>query len=106
MLLAIDHGNYNIKTPHHCFMAGLAEHSVRPPMERQIENLPPLVGKVITWLLVTLMVCNAALTSAAMLRYTDRQSEPFPPGAVESFLDERYPDSYMERRWPNMTVRN
>ena len=32
MLLAIDHGNYNIKTPHHCFMAGLAEHSVRPPM--------------------------------------------------------------------------
>ena len=52
------------------------------------------------------MVCNAALTSAAMLRYTDRQSEPFPAGAVESFLDERYPDSYMERRWPNMTVRN
>ena len=77
-----------------------------PPMERQIEKLPPLAGKVITWLLVTLMVCNAALTSAAMLRYTDRQSEPFPPGAVESFLDERYPDSYMERRWPNMTVRN
>ena len=36
MLIAIDHGNYNIKTPHHSFMAGLAEHSVRPPMADEI----------------------------------------------------------------------
>lgn len=36
MLLAIDHGNYNIKTPHNCFMAGLAEHSVRPPMADEV----------------------------------------------------------------------
>ena len=31
MLIAIDHGNYNIKTPNFGFMAGLAQHSVRPP---------------------------------------------------------------------------
>ncbi len=36
MLIAIDHGNYNIKTPRHCFMAGLAEHSVRPPMAEEV----------------------------------------------------------------------
>ena len=36
MLIAIDHGNYNIKTSHHCFMAGLAEHSVRPPMADEV----------------------------------------------------------------------
>lgn len=36
MLIAIDHGNYNIKTPHHSFMAGLAEHSVRPPMADEV----------------------------------------------------------------------
>ena len=36
MLLAIDHGNYNIKTPHPCFLAGLAEHSVRPPMADEV----------------------------------------------------------------------
>ncbi len=36
MLLAIDHGNYNIKTPNHCFMAGLAEHSVRSPMADEV----------------------------------------------------------------------
>ena len=77
-----------------------------PPIERQIEKLPPLAGKVITWLMITLMVCNAALTSAAMLRYTDRQAGPVRTGIVETFLDERYPDSYMERRWPNMIVTN
>ena len=36
MLIAIDHGNYDIKTPHHSFMAGLAEHSVRPPMAEEV----------------------------------------------------------------------
>ena len=36
MLIAIDHGNYNIKTPHSSFMAGLAEHSVRPPMADEV----------------------------------------------------------------------
>ena len=36
MLIAIDHGNYNIKTPHNCFMAGLSEHSVRPPMADEV----------------------------------------------------------------------
>lgn len=36
MLIAIDHGNYAIKTVHHTFVAGLAEHSVRPQMADEI----------------------------------------------------------------------
>ena len=36
MLIAIDHGNYNIKTPNFGFMAGLAQHSVRPPMADEV----------------------------------------------------------------------
>ena len=75
-----------------------------PPMERWIETLPVLSGKILTWTLVVLMTCNAALTSAAMLRYTERRSEAPRTGIVEVYLDERYPDSYMERRWPNMIV--
>ena len=75
-----------------------------PPMEQTIEKLPPLVGKITTWLLMALMLCNCALTCAAMLRYADRRSEAPESGVVESFLDERYPDRYMEQRWPNMKV--
>lgn len=36
MLIAIDHGNYAIKTPHHAFVSGLAEHTVKPPMAEEI----------------------------------------------------------------------
>ena len=75
-----------------------------PPMDQTIEKLPPLVGKITTWLLMGLMLCNCALTCAAMLRYTDRRSEAPKSGIVESFLDEQYPDDYMEQRWPNMKV--
>ncbi len=36
MLIAIDHGNYAIKTTHHQFVSGLARHSTRPPMADEV----------------------------------------------------------------------
>ena len=36
MLIAIDHGNYAIKTLHHNFVSGLSKHSVRPPMADEV----------------------------------------------------------------------
>lgn len=39
-----------------------------------------------------------------MLRYTDRQTNPQPDNVIAQFLDTRYDDEYMEKRWPNMLV--
>lgn len=36
MLIAIDHGNYAIKTVKHSFVSGLSEHTVKPPMTDEI----------------------------------------------------------------------
>lgn len=36
MLIAIDHGNYAIKTVHHSFVSGLSEHTVKPPITDEI----------------------------------------------------------------------
>ena len=36
MLIAIDHGNYAIKTPHFSFVSGLTEHKVKPPMAEEV----------------------------------------------------------------------
>ena len=36
MLIAIDHGNYAIKTPHFSFISGLTEHTVKPPMAEEV----------------------------------------------------------------------
>ena len=36
MLIAIDHGNYAIKTPHTAFLSGLSEHKVKPPIAEEV----------------------------------------------------------------------
>lgn len=79
---------------------------VYPPMERAIEKIPPLAGKLVTWALAALMVCNGALTCGAMLRYTARQEGLPPEGVVGQLLDQRYDDAFMENRWPNMIMTN
>lgn len=73
-----------------------------PPIERVIERIPPLAGKIATWVAVFLMACNALLTASAMQRYTERAVSPEPAGILDEFLDSTYDDEYMERRWPNM----
>ena len=77
---------------------------VYPPMSRSIEKIPPVAGKVITWIVILFMACNGVLTGAAMIRYTARQTNPEPQNAIEQFLDEQYDDELVERRWPNMVV--
>ncbi|MGM9548315.1 MAG: hypothetical protein ACI3V5_00510 [Faecousia sp.] len=75
-----------------------------PPMDKGIEKLPPLLGKVMTWVIVFFMVCDGLLTAAAMARYTTRQENPAPGNVIDTFLDITYDDQWMENRWPNMVV--
>lgn len=75
-----------------------------PPMSRGIEKIPALAGKLLTWAVVILLLCDGVLTMTAMIRYTDRQEDPVPGNVVEQFLDSRYDDEFMENRWPNMVV--
>lgn len=75
-----------------------------PPMSKSIEKIPALLGKILTWIIVLLMVCNGVLTAAAMVRYTGRQENPEYSNVIEQFLDTRYSDEWMENRWPNMVV--
>ena len=45
---------------------------VYPRLSELIESLPHLSGKVITWVVLVFMLCNALLTGAAMARYGTR----------------------------------
>ncbi len=76
--------------------------AVYPPMSKGIERVPPLAGKIATWIVVLVMACNAFLTGAAMLRYGARSVQPEPANAFEEFLDGQYDDERIEKRWPNM----
>lgn len=77
---------------------------IYPLMSRGIESFPALPGKIFTWIVVFFMVCNAVLTSAAMLRYGTRAVQPEPANAFEEFIDRQYGDERIEARWPNMIV--
>lgn len=77
---------------------------IYPRMSVMIEKLPALAGKLITWAVMILMICNGVLTCAAMVRYNTRAVRPEAANVLESFLDEYYDDAFMEERWPNMVV--
>lgn len=77
---------------------------IYPPMSRGIEKMPALAGKILTWIVVIVMVCDGLLTGFAMIRYTQRQTADQPGNIIETFIDSRYDDDYMEKRWPNMVV--
>ena len=75
-----------------------------PPMDRTVEKMPPLLGKIATWIVVAAMFSNCVLTGGAMLRYNTRQQRPVAENVIEQLLDERFDDTWVENRWPNMIV--
>lgn len=77
---------------------------IYPRMSSLIEKLPAITGKLMTWAIVAVMLCNGLLTGAAMLRYNSRAVRPEAANVLDSFLDEHYDDAFMEERWPNMVV--
>lgn len=77
---------------------------IYPKMSSAIEKVPPLAGKIITWILVAFMICNALISAMAMLRYTERQDGIPADNVVEEFLDANYKDELIEKVWPNMVI--
>ncbi len=75
---------------------------IYPRLSRLIESFPHLFGKILTWMILLFMVCNAALTTAAMIRYGTRDTQRKPANQFEEFLDRHYTDAYMQDRWRNM----
>jgi len=75
-----------------------------PKMSNLIEKLPALEGKIITWILIVFMVCNALISAMAMIRYTQRKEGVAANNAIEIFLDNNYEDERIETVWPNMVI--
>jgi len=78
---------------------------IYPKMSHLIEKLPALQGKIITWVLIAFMICNALLSAMALVRYTQRQDGVIASNTVEEFLDVTYEDALIEKVWPNMVIK-
>ena len=77
---------------------------IYPRLSGVIEKIPPLGGKIVTWILVAFMICNALISGMAMARYTQRQEGIAASNVVEEFLDRTYQDELIEKVWPNMVI--
>lgn len=75
-----------------------------PYISKWIEKIPPLIGKIITWVVMVVMVCNMTISALAMVRYVARGEGTPAANVVDTFLDFHYPNSLVEQRWPNMVV--
>lgn len=78
---------------------------IYPKMSGLIEKMPALQGKIITWILIAFMICNAVLSAMALIRYTERKDGIEASNTVEEFLDTTYEDKMIEKVWPNMVIR-
>ena len=75
-----------------------------PAVSRVIEKIPPVAGKVLTYILVFAMALDMLISSVALMRYVDRKQQAGADTAVEQFLDHTYPDSFIEWVYPNMKI--
>ncbi len=93
----------------YCFFWGIAAvvwmKLLYPKLSAWIERIPVRAG---TWLVrtaVLFMMFNCVISSLALARYTERNTNPKDAGnALEEFLDERFTDERMERIYPNAKI--
>lgn len=75
-----------------------------PPISGWIEKIPPVTGKILTWICVVLMACDILISAAAMIRYVERTEGITAGNRVEEFIDHQYPDELIEWTWPNLRI--
>lgn len=73
-----------------------------PRMARWVLKIPNKPGKIITLLLTVFFVFNAGMSAVSVYRWSERVDGLAPSNAFEVFLDERFPDTRLERIYPGM----
>lgn len=74
-----------------------------PRAAKLILKIPNTAGRVITISVTVFLVLDAAVTGVALARWSQRMSDKVAPDSgFWEFIDERFPDSRMERIFANM----
>lgn len=92
----------------YCFFWGIVAvvwlKVVYPALSGWIERLPVKAGVIGCNLLIVFMAVNIAVSGLALYRYTARQGGAAADHALEVFLDDHFPDSRIERVYPNLKI--
>lgn len=92
----------------YCFFWGIVAvvwlKQIYPVLSGWIERIPVRAGVIGCNLLMLFMVFNMAVSGLALARYTVRQEQPEPKNQLEAVLDDSFPDSRIERVYPNVKI--
>lgn len=92
----------------YCFFWGIVAvvwlKIIYPLLSGFIERLPVRAGMIGCNLLIVFMVFNMAISGMALARYTVRQTRPEAENGIDAFLDGHFPDSRIERVYPNLKI--
>ncbi len=75
---------------------------IYPFISMIIEKLPKSMGKVLTVVLCVFMAYDCVISCLAQWRYNQRQDNSPADNVIEEFLDEQFPDDYLEMIYPHM----
>lgn len=67
-----------------------------------IEKLPKNMGKLLSIALCAFMVYDCVISCLAQWRYNERQANVPAANVIEEFLDEQFPDDYLDMIYPHM----
>ena len=88
----------------YCFFWGIAAvvwfKKLYPYISRAIELLPMTWGKIVTWVLIVFMIINVGVSSAALIRYDERDRGVSATSQWQKVMDSHFDDSRMERIYP------
>lgn len=105
----------------YCFFWGIAAvvwvKWIYPFLSRQLERLPKKPAEMVCNVMIVFMLCNMVISSLALNRYTERNTQAVAVGTGTSavqdsafpdwfreILDERFTDERMERIYPNAKI--
>jgi len=92
----------------YCFFWGIISviwlKMVYPFFSKWIEEIPVKMGRICCHILIVFMVFDMAVTAIALTRYRERQNQMVPDHAIESWLDDHFPNQRIEQMYPNMKI--
>lgn len=73
-----------------------------PMISKLIQKIPKKIGNIVTIALVAFMIYNAFMSCAAVIRQNERREGKPPRTEFGVYLDETFPDEYLEFIYPHM----
>lgn len=73
-----------------------------PKLSALAALLTKKVSRTVTQFFMLAICCNILLSASALIRMSERQSDKAPSSVFERFLDQRFPDTRLKERYPNM----